>query len=334
MKTSLLRTILLLCVILFPVSILAQAWVSPKGTGSVSISYLNNLDNRDYFGRGEPYIDVPPNPMCPNGCRVNDFGELRTQGVYFDFTYSITDKLGLSASLPYLAPKYKAPTNPTNAFFAAHVFPDGSIPLDDGHYHGSFADVGFRVRYNVATNPFMITPFVEYNQPSHNYLFYSHSIVGADLKTFSLGTYLGSTLDSVLPNAYIQGRYAFRFYEKVLNVSRHSHEGELEFGYFIRPEFRAFTILAAQVTVGGLDAPYDLGPPIPENPLFFHHTQITRDNYLNIGFGGQYSINDRLDFFGLVDHMLDARNLHGLKYGITFGFSWGFGGSPQRPCHC
>ncbi len=110
--------------------------------------------------------------------------------------------------------------------------------------------------------------------------------------------------------------------------------GEVEFGYFIKPEIRAFTILAGQVTHGGLNAPQDLGPPDPNNPLFFHHTQITRDNYLNIGFGGQYSLSNSVDFFGLVTHMITARNLHGLTYGLTFGFSWGFGGNPQRPCHC
>src|SRR5262245_44231983 len=117
-------TLLLSVIVLIPVSINAQAWVSPKGTGSISISYLNNLDNRDYFGHGEPYIDIPPNPMCPNGCRVDHFGELRTQGVYFDFAYSLTDKLGLTVSIPYLAPKYTAPPDPISAFFAAHAFPD------------------------------------------------------------------------------------------------------------------------------------------------------------------------------------------------------------------
>ena len=110
--------------------------------------------------------------------------------------------------------------------------------------------------------------------------------------------------------------------------------GEFEFGYFIKPEIRAFTVLSGQITHGGLNAPYDLGQPIPQNPLFFNHTQITRDNYLNLSLGGQYSINDRVDFFGVVTHMLTARNLHGLAYSLTFGFSWGFGGSPQRPCHC
>ncbi len=145
---------------------------------------------------------------------------------------------------------------------------------------------------------------------------------------------MGGTLDQILPNAYVQGSYALAFDEKILGISRRRNLMEAEFGYFLKPELRAFTILSGQVTNGGLDAPYDLGDPIPENPLFFHHSQITRDNYLDIGIGGQYSLNDRMDLFGLVSHMITARNLHGLTYGITFGISWGFGGSPQRPCHC
>lgn len=317
-----------------------QAWISPKHTGSISVSYLNDFSNKDYFGHGENYIITPVDVTAPDGTfypagtKIDEFGEVRTQGVYFDFAYSFTDKLAVTASIPYLAPKYTVSSNATSAFFVPHRFPDGSIKLDDGKYHGSFADIGLRVRYNLVAKPFMITPFAEYNGPSHDYYFYSHGIVGRHVNSLGFGAYMGGTLGEFLPNAYIQGRYSFNFDEKILSISRQHSLGEVEFGYFITPAARGFVILAGQVTHGGLNAPYDLGEPVASNPLFFHHTQITRDNYLNIGFGGQYSINDRVDLFGLVAHMLTARNLHGLTYGITFGLSWGFGGSPQRPCHC
>lgn len=325
----------------FAVSGDCQAWVAPKHSGSIAISYLNDFSNKDYFGHGENYIitpvDVtaPDGTFYPRGTKIDEFGEVRTQGVYFDFSYSLTDKLAVSASLPYLAPKYTGADNATSAFFVPHRFPDGSIQLDDGHYHGSFADIGLRLRYNITARPFMITPFVEYNGPSHDYLFYSHAIVGRHVNSLGLGSYFGGTLDRAIPNAYLQGRYEYTFDEKILGISRHRSLGEVEFGYFVTPPIRAFMILAGQITHGGLNAPYGIpGPPVASNEFFFHHTQITRDNYLNIGFGGQYSLNDRVDFFGVVSHMLTARNLHGLTYGINFGFSWGFGGSPQRPCHC
>jgi hypothetical protein len=318
-----------------------QAWTSSKGTGSFSFSYINDFSNVDYFGHGEHYVitavDVtaPDGSFYPAGTKLDQFGEVRTQGAYFDFAYSFTDKLAVTASIPYFAAKYTISGDPANAFFAPHRFPDGSFQLDDGNYHGSFADIGVRVRYNITSSPLFITPFIEYNGPSHDYLFFSHAIVGRHVNSVGIGSYFGNTL-SFLPNVYLQGRYGLAFDEKILGISRKRSTMELETGYFFTDKARGFMILSAQITHGGVDAPSDprFVPPDASNPFFFHHTQISRDNFLNIGFGGQYSLNNRVDLFGLVAHMITARNLHGLTYGITFGMSYGFGGAAQRPCHC
>ncbi len=179
------------------------------------------------------------------GVKYDDFGQLRTQGAYFDFSYSLTDKLGVIVSIPYLAQKYTAPIDTVNAFAAAHRFPDGSIPRDDGNYHGDFQDFSFRVRYNVTARPFMITPYFEYGLPSNDYLFYSHAIVGRNVNSWGIGAYLGGTLGDALPNAYLQGRYGYAWDEKVLDISRGRNLMELEFGYFFTPSIRGFTILAA-----------------------------------------------------------------------------------------
>jgi hypothetical protein len=349
-KTKILSlTILIGLQFVFATSGDCQAWVASKGTGAFSISYINNLDNKEYFGHGETYIMIPPDPICsgvlgfseqycqqvpPTGLQVSDFGRLRTQGVYFDVAYSVTDKLGLTISIPYLAPKYDAPAEETSTYFSAHHFPDGSVPLDDGRYHGFFQELAFRARYNVAMHPFLITPFVQYNQPSNGYPTFSHAIVGRNVNSIAFGSYFGKTLGGFLSNAYVQGDYAFAFDEKVLDISRHRSQFEGEVGYFITPEVRAFTTFSAQITHGGLDGPQEIGLPFYTNPQFVHHSQITRDNYADIAFGAQYSISNRMDVYGLVQHMIIGRNLHALKYGLTFGMSWGWGGSPQRPCHC
>ena len=311
------------------------AWVAPKGTGSISISYLNDFSNLDYFGKGEHYIDVP------GLGRATYFGDNRTQGIFFDFSYSFTDKLSLSASIPFLAAKYTAPPldQQVNAIVAPHVFADGSIPLDDGNYHGNFQDLGLRLKYNISSSPLVITPYIEVGLPSNDYPFFSHAIVGSNLRSLGIGLYMGRTLDPFLPNTFLSGRYGYAWDEKVLGISRSRHVGELEAGYFVTSSMTAFMILVGQFTNGGLDGPNDfagpgIGPADTTNPLFFHHTQIARENYLNVGLGGQYSLNERFALFGVVTRMLAARNLHGLTYGVNFGFSWSFGGSPQRPCHC
>lgn len=336
MTTKTIRLVVLLACLLFQlmysVSGHCQAWVAPKHTGYFASSYLNELSDKTYFSDGKT---SRPNPVT--GVLENNSGEMRTQGVYFDFGYSLTDKFAVTASIPYMAKKYNPPRgqDPFAPYAGRHLFPDGTVPLDDGHYHGSFQDIGLRLRYNLTARPFMITPYVEYNTPSHDYLFFSHATPGNHVKSLGLGVYMGSSLDRILPNAYIQGRYGYTFDEKVLDISRNRHIGDVEFGYFITPSIRAFTILAGEVTEGGLNIPGDIGVPnAATNPRYFHHTQLARSKYLNLGIGGQYSINERVDFYGLVSHMLTARNLHNVAYGITFGFSWGFGGSPQRPCHC
>lgn len=324
----------LLFQISFAVQGSCQAWTASKGTGSISISYLNEFSDKTFFGNGDTFRI---NPVT--GLKENNSGDIRTQGVYFDFGYSITDKLAVTASIPYLAKRFDPPRgqDPFAPYSGRHLYPDGTVPLDDGNYHGSFQDIGLRVRYNVTMRPFPITPYVELNTPSNDYLFFSHATVGNHVTSVGIGVYMGGSIDRILPNAYIQGRYGYTFDEKILDYSRNRNIGDIEFGYFITPSIRAFTILAGEDTNGGLDTPLSpsFGPAnAATNPEYFHHAQISRATYLNIGVGGQYSINERLDFYGLVAHTITARNLHNVEYGITLGLSWGFGGSPQRPCHC
>lgn len=210
-------------------------------------SYLNEFSDKNYFGHGET---LKPAPVT--GVLTNTAGDLRTNGVYFDFAYSFTDKLAMSASIPFLARKYNPDNNadPYSDYGARHKLADGSVPLDDGRYHGSFQDIGLRLRYNLTARPFMITPYVEYNTPSHDYLFFSHAIVGNHVKSLGIGSYFGAAFDRALPNSYVQSRFGYTFDEKILDISRNRIIGDVEFGYFFTPSVRAFTILAGECDKG------------------------------------------------------------------------------------
>src|SRR5215813_8425185 len=76
-----------------------QAWVSPKKTGFISISYLNDFSNTDYFGRGEQFILVPANPAIPNGFKLEKFGELPTHGVHRNGRYAVPRNLATNANI-------------------------------------------------------------------------------------------------------------------------------------------------------------------------------------------------------------------------------------------
>lgn len=338
-----------------------SAWTPPKGTYSVAISYQNNFSDRHSFGDGRDYLVV-------FGQRITDNGRVRDQAVYADFGYAFTDKLAISFDVPYMTAKYDKPkTFPVKpdgtpiSTFGPHYFWEpgqafpGDILIDDGSYHGGIQDLTFRLRYNVATEPFMITPFLQYGVPSHSYPFYSHSVYGNHVAEFQIGSFLGGFLSDKI---YLNGGYGFGIPQRILGISRHHHHMELESGYFVNEKIKVFGSLHGQVTQGGTDltqdpASYNTLPVILEgfgfpaqftelgkggytsaDEMFLHHLQTQRDSFLNLSVGMEYSFNSSMSIFGVLEHTLTNRNLHVLKYGLTFGVSWGFGGPSQRPCHC
>ena len=66
-----------------------QAWISSKGAGSFSFSYINDFSNVDYFGHGEHYIITPVDVTAPDGTfypagtKLDQFGEVRKPGSLF-----------------------------------------------------------------------------------------------------------------------------------------------------------------------------------------------------------------------------------------------------------
>ena len=64
-------------------------------------------------------------------------------------------------------------------------------PSLQGEYHGGWQDFGFKLRYNVVPGPLTVTPFVGYNVPSHDYVFFAHTALGTLQESVSLGVDLG-----------------------------------------------------------------------------------------------------------------------------------------------
>jgi hypothetical protein len=324
-----------LIVLTLQYNISAQALISPKGVGAVSVSYQNIYVTQHLFSQGQNTI------VRPDGEVDSLLGQIRFQAVFFDISYSITDKLAISGYIPYIAGKYiDDGGNPGAKFGNAHVInnPDGTafVTIDDGKYHGGFQDIGFRLRYNVASYPMYVTPFIEYNTPSHDYPYYSHAVYGTNVAEFKIGSYFGKLLDPVIPNTFVQGRYAFGFLEEIIGVSRTRHHGEIEVGYLLTPSITVTGLLIGYYTNGGLDLPDDYPPASRTtlNPYWFNHIRVSRDNLLDWGLGFQYAMSDRITLYTGGVRTITARNMHATDYAITLGMSWGFGGSPQRPCHC
>jgi hypothetical protein len=83
----------------------AQAWVPPRGEGTVSLTY----QNYDVIG----HFDIQG--------RENTNGGTRSQSLITELDYGVTDKIGLSLSLPFITSKYTGPLAVTP--FIGGLFP-------------------------------------------------------------------------------------------------------------------------------------------------------------------------------------------------------------------
>jgi len=281
-----------------PVSGFAQAWLPAKGESSVSIIYQNETVDRHTFQNGERM----------------DRGHIRSGTMIVDATYGLTDKLTVSATLPYVASKYNGATPHQQI---------GQISIDTGTYHSTFQDFRFDVRYNVLKGPLVVTPFVGTIVPSHDYVFFAHSAVGRRVRELQVGANMARHFDSVVPGIFVQGRYSYGFAERVLNMSHNRSNVDLEIGYFVTPVFRVFGLGAAQITHGGLNFPTNFRD-IATPEQWLHHDQISQDNKLNLGGGAAFSLSDSVDLFGSAIHSVYGRNSHAITLGATFGITYSF----------
>lgn len=280
---------------LVPVNGWAQAWVPYKGEGSVAVLYQDLSIKDHFFGRGQ---------------RV-DRGRIASDSLLVDVTYGLTDRLSVNFGVPFIRARYSGTAPHPTA-------------QDDGRVHAGFQDVRFAMRYNLTRGPLVITPFVGTNVPTHGYEYFAHASLGPRVRELEVGAYVGRLLTPALPNAFVQARYSYSLAEKIVGVRHDRSNLDLEFGYFVTPSVRVFTLGVGHKTHGGIDVP-DAGwkaLPVEQGP---HHDRIGRIDLLDVGGGVQVSLTKSVDLFGSYMKSLAGRNTHALDRALMVGMSWSFG---------
>jgi hypothetical protein len=272
----------------------AQAWVPQKGEGSVSLA-AQQLNVKKHLSATTPI----------------DAGHINTDVLLADVTYGVTDKFAVDLAMPFVVTKYSG------------ARPHPNTTIDDGTHHNSFTDFRMSVRYNLTRKGAVITPYVGSVVPSHDYAYYGHAAFGEQLNELQVGTFVAKLFTSGVPGVFVSSRIAYGFVEKVQDISHNRSMADLEAGYFVTPSFRAFGMVNGQHSFGGIDLPPNgqAGLPVPLRPV---HDVVQRVNFVNLGGGLAYSINDSFDLFGSFLRQVDGRNGHMLNRGITFGASWSF----------
>jgi hypothetical protein len=292
----------------------AQAFVPPAGEGSVTISYQNLL------ARG--HFDL-------NGDRMSgESGHDPTQGhaIVMEAEFGLNDRLAVEASLPYIGSRYGG----TFPHRVAGVGPPQE--WDDGEYHGTFQDFRIGARYNVARRPIAITPFVEVSIPSHHYPSTAHAAVGKDLRAYVVGGAAGGFLDGLLPRLYVHAEVSYSWVQEILDIRPNRSRVEGELGYFITPRLSVRFLQSYLVTHNGIDllsfTPMTEGVIHGTNIAIAgeyrrNHDRLQRSNYLNLGGGVGFALNDSVDVFASAATMVWGENVHPLR-GITVGVSTHF----------
>ena len=288
--------LLLLSFVVFPSFLSAQAWLFPKGEGTVSLSF-QNLYVRDHaFSKGE----------------ADDRGQIFSHVLTTDVDYSLTGRLAARIALPYVAGKYSG--------LRPH-----QIPIDNGTYHSTFQDVRVNLRYNLSKRPAVITPFFEAVIPTHRYESFGHSAVGRDQREYRVGANFGRGLGPVLPKAYLQARYSYAVVERILGIAPNRSDTEFQFGYFLTPRFSFLGLGSWQHTHSGLDFPIGLFHGGLPDDQYRHHDQIGKASLLDVGGGAGFALSRSLHIFVSVVRSLRGRNAHLHAAVFTVGLSRSFG---------
>lgn len=289
------RLLLIACALLTTAAAAqAQAWLPSKGELTVSFLVSDTFtDRHDLNGLSDPNSDI------------------NTRSLLTDVTWGIRDDLALTVALPLVA----------SQFLTAGTPPHPSV-LDNGDYHSTLTDFRIDLRYNAySRRGLAITPFATLVTPSHGYEYFAHAAPGRHVNELQLGVTAGSTLDDIVPGMFVQARYGYGIQEQFVDISHNRSTYALEGGYFATPAVRVFGMVSGQSTHGGLD----LSPTarlVWPTIQWVNHDRITRENFVNVGGGIGWALNDTFDIFGSYSKAVSARNTHVLDRGIQVGVSW------------
>ena len=283
----------------------AQAWVPPRGVGSVSLTYqrISTTGHR----------------------RTNGFlverGQSLNMALYLEGEYAITDRLSVSAGLPYVFAKYTATIPPAP--------PIPYPPEDECHcWNSAWQDVGLTVRHNLVSGAFALTPSVSVGMPSHGYDYTGEAVVGRNLREVRIAVDAGQRLDAISPKLSVQGRYSYAFVERVIDIPNNRSNASVEVVFLPTRKLATRGLVSWQRTHGGLR----FGSPPPSSFPFpgdvntperlEEHDRLMRDNFWHVGGGASYSFS-RMDVYASYIAYVGGTDTHA-GGAFTAGISWPF----------
>lgn len=285
--------VLLLGLTLLPVPSQAQAWLPTKGSYGFGFDFSNTLNKKHYTKFGTE-VDV---------------GHTDLEVYSLSASYSPSDRLLINASLPFVNTRHRGPNG------GGH-----DTEIDNGSWHGTVTDFQLSFHYQVTDGPVAFAPYVGVIVPTNNYESFGHSAPGRRLDEYWVGFYAGTSLNEWIPRSYVQLRGNYAFVEKVQNISHDRSNLSLEIGHFLNERLSVRAIISRQWTDGGISVPVPL-----TSPLFPDHDRLAAEEFINLGAGVSWTINERWSVNALYMEANEGTNAHKLDHRVSFGMSYGVG---------
>jgi hypothetical protein len=281
----------------------AQASVPEEGDGSWTIAGQNISVHHHTDFRGVK----------------SDLGHTQTQVLFLGVDYGLTDKLAVNLAIPYIRAKYVGAFPHVHGDFPGH---EDDPVIDDGNFHGGLQDLSLAVRYQLWTEPVLVTPFIHVGYPSRDYPYRGHSAIGARLRRVELGAYVGRELEAPLDAFYVEGSYGYSISEETLGISIRASKLDLGLNYAFTPRLSARFFVVWLYTHNGLNVPVDF-PPAPD-PRAYAHDRLLKTEMLNVGTGLAFALNSNYTVYGTWLSTVDSKNAHAIHNAFTLAVSRSF----------
>jgi hypothetical protein len=272
--------------------------VPPRGEGTIALTYQN------YYVTG--HFDLLG--------RKNTNGGTHSKSVIAELDYAVTDTIGLTVSLPFIASKYTGSSS-----YIVRGFQTFPGPLDDGSYHSAFQDLHVEVRRAFLAGPVAVAPLVGASLPTHDYETVGEAVPGRRRRELQLGASFSALLDPVLPGTYVNFRYTYAAAEHVRGLPYTHSNLDLEGGHGVTSRVALRGVVSWQIA--------HKGPTTAELASdWINHDRLIASNYVSLGGGASVSLPRGTDLYALwVANVAGESGAHVART-LALGASWSFGG--------
>lgn len=253
-----------------------------------------------------------------------DIGNTDAHVYMLSGSYSLTDKVTLFGSLPYIRKRHKGAL-PHNALIDFQNFtpPDLRV-VDDGSYHGGLQDLYVGASYRLRDERLKLSPFISYGTPVDDYPFYGHAAIGRNLWHVPVGVAWSFT--PYFDDWYLEGDVAYVFTEKSLGHDVSHWLANLKAGYFVTRKFAPKILVSIKYGTKGLNFPDDFDVTDLDSEEWYFHDRTIKHNWINAGVGFDYLLSEKYAVSGSWFTMVRPDQVNEVDRAWTLGITRYFSG--------